>query len=880
MKRTSTLIALLFTLFSCGLFAQLNIKVQIEKIRVLNNVNCDATGASDFLFEYKATDNSSFAYSNNAPVAGSIGQCNYAVVNENNGPFTIIPSAPGTASFSPTNGVFFNRNYSCKKDIPSVITIVWRGYENDDVTTPSIPPIASGTTAISSQTVGIVMQDPYVQSFQYTLTSVDGGCAQTYEATFSVLVSYGSYIPLFIDHIHETTICTGASNGQLEGHPLGGSGTVLNDWSYDGLGDYNDPLLITGLTVGTYTFVAKDALNCTDTLIAHVTSVNPPASIAAFTASTATVCSGQSAVLYSVPTLTTVTYVWNYSGTGVSLINSPNANLSASFQGTATSGVLSVYAQNSCSVSPSLTMAVTVVQTPTVTTSGNISACDNAPTVLTAGGASAYVWSTGATTPTISVNPSANTVYTVTGNNGGLCFNTKQISVSVIASPTVSISGSTAAVCPNHTVSVSASGNGSLYVWSDGFIGTSNTISASATTIYTVSSILNSCITQATYTLNVNPLPAINISGNTVVCPGKTVTLTASGATSYAWSNGSLTSSITYTPSGPATFTVVGTSALTGCVGSKTVSVNSFPAGLVAITGNTAICNTLQGVLTASGSDFYLWNNGATASTNTISPTSSTTVSVVGTTINGCKDSTSVAINVINNLSISILGPDSVCTGQSVTLIANVGGASSYSWNTGALTQSITVTPASTYTYIVTATNQGCSGSKTHVVAVKALPVVSFNVHSPMCMDAGLYTLSATPPGGLYLGSGISNNTFDPNVGVGSYAIIYQATGSNGCMASATQTIEVVSCVGIEDYQQDHTLTLYPNPSNGIVFITSGSSLKSIAVLDYTGKLVKQVELNAMQEASVDLTGLASGIYTFTISAVGGYTKTIKVIKQ
>ena len=107
---------LLFFLFSRG-FSQLTLKVQVESIQVLSNVDCDpAVGDnSDFVFEFKATDNTPFANSNNAPVAGSIGMCNYAVVNENNGPFNIIPSFPGTAVFSPTTGVFLIEVIPAKK---------------------------------------------------------------------------------------------------------------------------------------------------------------------------------------------------------------------------------------------------------------------------------------------------------------------------------------------------------------------------------------------------------------------------------------------------------------------------------------------------------------------------------------------------------------------------------------------------------------------------------------------------------------------------------------------------------------------------------------------------------------------------------------------
>lgn len=879
MKKGLLLGGLLTCFFGTGLFSQLNVKVQVEKIAVLNNVDCDGTSDdSDFLFEYKATDNSPSNFSNNAPVAGSIGMCNYAYVNENNGPFAIYTATPGLAVFSPTNGVFFNRNYNCIQDIPTNLNLVWRGYENDDVTSPSTTPVAGGITAINSTIVNLPAQaSATVQSITYTATS-SGACTQSYEITFRISVTSGSFSPLQITNVDNSVICNGANNGHLEVYTAGGSGTVLYDWSNDGTNDFDDASSVAGLTAGIYTITIKDGLNCTHTATTSVTGIAPPAALGSFATSTSTVCAGQTGVAYAVASQTNSVYDWNYTGAGGSIVGAGNA-ISMNFSNSAQSGTLSVYAQNSCSVSPTLTMAVTVTPKPVLSISGTNSMCDNVQSVLTATGATTYTWSTGAHSTSITVTPTTTTVYTVSGTANNCTSVSGQFTMTVLPSPTVQISGSTATVCPNHTVALTSNGNGSIYVWSDGFIGASHTISSAATTVYTVSNILNSCIGQATYTLNVHPLPVVSVSGNTIVCPGKTLTLTATGASTYSWSTGSANASITYTPSGASTLTVTGTSALTGCVNSTTVSTGNFGAGLVSVTGNTAICNTLQGVLTASGSYFYLWNNGSTGPTNTITPTGPTTVSVVGTTLDGCKDSTSVAITVINNLSISISGPDSICSGQSAVLNANASSATTYSWNTGAQTSGITVTPATTFTYIVTASNPGCSGSKQHQVFVKALPVINFNVTSPMCSDAGTYSLTATPSGGVYLGSGISGNSFDPSVGIGAYPIIYQVTGSNGCSASSTKTIEVVSCVGIAEKEAAASVRLYPNPSQGKVTIQGSALLKSISVMDYMGKLILQAEVGT-NTAEVDLSGFAAGIYTFVITSSNGSAEVVKVVKD
>ena len=879
MKKLFTLFALLF--FISSSFAQLNLKVQVNSINVLNNVDCDAGGSdnSDFIFEFKATDNSLAANSNNSPTLGSIGACNYAVVNENNGPFSLTPVAPGSAVFSPTTGIFFNRNYNCKKDIPTGITITWRGYENDDISVPSITPVASGTTSIDSHTIAIAIQPAYTQVVQYTLTSTDGGCPQTYVINLSVSVSYGSFEPLRIEEVNESIICVGGNNGILEAHVTGGSGSILKDWSYDGLGEYDDLDVASGLSAGSYTFVAKDGLNCTDTVVATIREQNQPTPLSVFTIFTPTLCAGQNGVVYAVSSETNTVYFWNYSGTGTNpLVNTTNS-ITIDYSNSASSGVLSVYAQNSCSITPSLTMAVTVVATPTVNILGNFSMCNNSQEELVALGAGSYTWSTGANTASITITPTITTVYSVTGSMLG-CSASNQFTMTVLASPTVQINGSSAPICATQTLVLTANGNGNFYIWSDNFIGNVHAISSSSTVVYGVTAIsVNSCFAQANYTLNINPSPVISVTGNTIVCPSKTVTLTASGADSFNWSTGNLTSSITYTPSSVSVLTVTGTNTLTSCASNATISVGNYTVGVMSIVGSSTVCANVEQIYTASGSDFYLWNNGATANTNTLSLTITTVLSVVGTNVNGCKDSTMFAVGVIDVQIASISGADSICKGQNTTLVVIATGATNYSWNSGNSGASILVAPTTTFTYIVTASNGICSAVEPHEVFVKTPPTVNFSISQNLCAADGPYTLSATPLGGLYVGSGVSGNTFDPSVGVGTYAITYQTTGSNNCSASASQSIHVVACVGIEEINQPSVITLYPNPTASEVTIHADQLVKGITIYDYMGKFVQSVEMNSF-EKTINVSTLSKGIYTFSILTNEATYKSIKVIKE
>ena len=887
MNKFYTLVFTIILFNTTNVFSQLNIKVKVESISVLSTVDCDPgiNDNSDFLFEFKAIDNSIAAFANNAPVAGSIGMCNMAYVNENNGPYTIFTNTPGLAVFSPTTGVFFDHSYNCYRDIPTALTLVWRGYENDDTSYPSTTPIASGITSVNTTTVALTSNvTSTTQTVQYTSTSADGGCPQTYQITFSIIISTGSFYPLFIQNVNGSVICPGGTNGTAEGFILGGSAPVLIDWSNNGLGPFNDLALATGLTAGSYTLVVKDALNCRDTMVAMVTTTPAPSAISGFSISTTSVCSGQTGLVYTVnPQSNVSSYNWAYSGMNSSLSNSivptTSNSISINYVSGATSGILSVYAQNTCSTSPTLTLAITVNTTPTVVIGGNSSMCDNTQELLTATGGQSYVWNTGATTSSIVITPSVTTVYSVIATNNG-CSSSDQYTMSVINSPTLTVAGSTVAICPNQTVTLNATGNGNLYLWSDGFIGNTHLVSSPATTIFTVTATYtNSCFTQKTFTLNVSPSPTISITGTTIACPGKTVSLTASGADTYNWSNGISTNVNTFTTTGLSTLTVTGTNTITGCSQTKTVSVNTYSAGLVSITGNSVACSTSSSIYTASGSTYYLWNDGATANTNTISATGSTTISVVGTTANGCKDSASLAITVIQTPTLSVTGTDSICKGQIAAMSVVASGATSYSWSSGAITINTSVTPTITTVYSVTAFNGTCGATQTHQVAVKALPIIEFLLKSILCSNGPIFTLTATPTGGTFNGASVTGNSFDPSIGAGMYSITYSITGSNGCSASHTETQEVVVCNGITEITKTIRIDFYPNPATDEVNIKSDVSINLIEILDFTGKVIKRVITNSQQE-TISVNDLAAGLYVCKLTMEGGVQQTIKLAKR
>lgn len=860
--------------------AQLNVKVTAKTIAVLNNVDCDGFGLgdSDFLFEFNATDNSTFNYGNNNPVAGILGQSNFAFVPENNGPFSF--SSPN-AVFTPTNGVFFNRSYNCVSDFPSSISISALAYENDDAVAPaSNVGLVGGLSNTQTQTISInPLSTQTLQIATFTLTS-SVPCQQTYVITFAIEHSIGPNIPLYIDEVETTTICPSATNGFAEVRVEGGTGTILYDWSNDGLGDYDDDYFVQNLSAGTiYTLQIKDDLNCVVSTTLEIETQNPPTAFTSFSTSTATLCAGTYSVSYSIPFENDLIYNWNYTGIG-SYINGNGNSVLIDFNNLATSGTLSIYAQNSCSVTPTLTMAITVNSIPSLTVTGNNVICDNATEILTASGASTYTWSTGSNNSAIAISPTTTTVYTLTGTQNS-CVGAKEFTVSTLTSPTVQVTTPSASVCVNQTLTLNASGNGNLFIWSDGVINQSNTITAQASMVYTVTNTYtNSCFAQATYTLNVNPTPTISILGGNQTCAGNSLTLTASGANEYVWSTSETDAAITYSVINSATLSVIGTNTLTNCSSTQTLAVSNYSTNTLSVSGNTTACPGSTQTYTASGFDFYLWSNGDTADNTQLVINTTQTLSVRGTNTFGCKDSTIITIQASIQPTISISGNNEICEGQNVNLSATVLGATSFSWSTGETSSSISVAPVSTTIYTIDAVADACSATNTHTITVKNVPSVLFPSIRQYCLTDPPFELVVSPTGGSFIGIGVTGNNFNPSVGAGSYEVDYTYTAPNGCSASATQTVTIDACVGINEFEKNTSISIFPNPALNFLNIESANELKSVVITDYTGKIIKQVILNQVTKATIEIEDLNSGIYFVIVSLNNNSQNIVKIIKQ
>lgn len=337
-----------------------------------------------------------------------------------------------------------------------------------------------------------------------------------------------------------------------------------------------------------------------------------------------------------------------------------------------------------------------------------------------------YTWSTGTSTPVIVVTPTTTTTYSLLLDNGG-CQSTATYSVNVNPNPTVNITAPTTSICTGNNLQLTATGATS-YTWYP-TLSTSTliTVNPSATTVYSlVGSDSFGCKDTTSTTITVSSPPILSvIPSKPLICFPDTVKLTASGASSYTWSTGATTSTISVLVFANTNYSVTGSN---GCIVTKNYSLTGVPRPNVTITpSKPTVCNGDTVTLVASGAASYTWTTIQFVNPIVVSPTAPTTYSVLGLSTNGCYNYAGTLIN-IGNASVSIVsGSGELCIGKEIAISAI--GATSYTWNTGATTPSFVFTPTSTspVTFTVDATDaSGCktSATQTFVVSDKCQLIV------------------------------------------------------------------------------------------------------------------------------------------------------------
>ena len=474
--------------------------------------------------------------------------------------------------------------------------------------------------------------------------------------------------------------------------------------------------------------------------------------------------------------------------------------------------------------------------TPTITISPTLSSvCKGNSTTLTASGASSYLWSTGSSTASITITPTTNTTYTITGTSAtGGCTGTATQTITVNSVPTVN-AGTDISACINTNIAMNASitGGGApyKYTWNPSTNLSNNSINApmfttsiAGATTYTLSvTDANGCFGSDVVIITANGIPTVTASTlQSTICIGATSTLTASGANSYTWSNVAKTSNITVTPTITTTYSVTGTD-VNGCIGTANVSVKVYtlPTVLANATAS-AICTGSSTTISASGANSYVWSPAS----GIVSPTSNTTYSVTGTDVNGCIGTANVSVKVYTLPTVLANATASaICTGSSTTISAS--GANSYVWNPA----SGIVSPTSNTTYSVTGTDAyGCSNTAQTFVTVTTPSSPTSGGDKSISIKETVPTLTATGTNIRWYDANMTllgtGSSYTPAIATTSESVNpYKVTNTeNGCESTPiTITLTVSSCKIVAPSLDKTTISKCQNGTFGSITATGTS---------------------------------------------------------
>ena len=537
------------------------------------------------------------------------------------------------------------------------------------------------------------------------------------------------------------------------------------------------------------------------------------------------------------------------------------------------------YYTNTINLISNSPLTTTVVSSPSVQCPG---AQTGTASILVAGGSAntSYTW----TNANLAINtPSAAGliagIHSITVQDQvTFCQQTTTFQIAAVPAHTLTIAASSATSCIGSTATLTASNSGGTpgytYQWVNGASNSMNLVteSNSGPSTYTVvSSDANNC--QSTQTVSITYLNLPNVSiVNTSICPGKTGTLTASGANTYTWNNNASYTGSTFTanPNVTTFYNVSGTA--NGCTGNAAGQIQMLSTPVPIITSNNPVCTGLPLNFSASGGTSYKWTGplgfNSTNQINSLSSPVSNQSGIYNVTVtaaNTCTALSSATFTIYPPPPVTAIG-STVCSTSSVNLFAN-SSALQYSW-TGPGFSSAQQNPifgnlssalSGNYTVKVTSA-EGCTNTTVAQVTITQMPVAVISSNGPLCTGADVI-LNGTG-GNSYLWTG--PNAFNSAVQT---PTLWQIPFSGGGIYNLQATTG--PCIANTSY----SLTVWPLPvvlasSSGNICETKTVQLfcqtaGTVVSYSWQGPFFSSVKQNPTRTpASL----LQNGAYTVTVT--------------
>jgi len=294
--------------------------------------------------------------------------------------------------------------------------------------------------------------------------------------------------------------------------------------------------------------------------------------------------------------------------------------------------------------------------------------------------------------------------------------------------------------------------------------------------------------------VNFFPYPTPAIIGNFSICQGSSTTLDAgAGFSSYNWSVGATTQTISVSTAGAYTVTVTNAA---GCTGTATTVVTVHPNPIPNITGDSTLCLPQTSILNASGGfpgfTSYFWSNGVFTQANTVSTIGTYTVTV--TDNNGCTGSDSIQVT---GPYATISGDNSICIGSSTDLFFSFAGTAPFGfsfsdgtstygpYSSSGSTTTFSVSPNTNTIYsLVTYFDANCNGNVSGSCTI--------SITNPTPVITGDSTLCQNQTSILDAGSGYSSYLWN----TGSTAQTISASTTNTYIVTVTDS---TGCTGSDN---------------------------------------------------------------------------------
>ncbi|PVX45014.1 putative secreted protein (Por secretion system target) [Flavobacterium sp. 103] len=561
-----------------------------------------------------------------------------------------------------------------------------------------------------------------------------------------------------------------------------------------------------------------------------------------------------------------------YSGTGVSA-----NNFDPTTAGVGPHTITYTYTDgNGCS--NSCTFTITVNPLPIVSCPSDSSVCLNTASYALTGASPVGGTYSGTGVSANNFDPAAAGVgphmitYSYTDGNG--CSNSCTFTITVNTLPTVSCP-SDSSVCVDAAVYALTGASPAGGTYSGTGVSANNFDPATAgvgshTITYTYMEEVG-CSNSCTFTITVNPLPIVTCPSNSSVCVDAAAYALTGASPAGGTYSGTGVSANNFDPTaagvGPHMITYTYTDG-NGCSNSCTftITVNALPT--VTCPSDSSVClNTASYALTGASPVGGTYS-GTGVSANNFDPATAGVgphmITYTYTDGNGCSNSCTFTITVKTLPTVSCPSDSSVCVDAAAYALTGASPSGGTYSGTGVSANNFYPATAGVGPHTITYTytdGDSCSNSCTFTITVNPLPTLTCPSNSSVCVDSAPYALTgASPSGGTYSGTGVSANNFNPaTAGVGPHTITYSYTDGNGCSNSCTFTITVNETVVASGTKVN---VLCKGGANGSIDLSVSGGGGSYTYQWSNG------------ETTQDISGLAAGTYTVTITESNGCTIT------